>query len=666
MMKMHTGKHACRLLLALALVLSLCTPVSLAEGAAPVRLADDFYTHVNAAWLDSTEIRADRASVSAFSEAEDRILETLMADFEAMLASQERTGDDLLDMFLTYYGMARDADGRNADGFAPAAADYARIESLQSLDDVTAQAKAWMLDGMPLPFGLSVSTNMLDVTVYGLDAGMASSFLTDPSYYEADNQIGQILLPLLKDMQAQLLIAVGETEDAALAIVEQAFAFDALLAAKMPTVEAQNDYTTFINPMPMDGFAATIESIDMIALAESLIGTRPEEINVTNVAFFDSFDEIYAPEQFDNMKSWMKVNFLMGVQGLLSEDISAPMQIFEMLISGAQALADPAETAYSNATSLFGEVVGRYYGETYFGEEARADVTEIVQQAIDVYRTRLEGNAWLGEETKAMAVQKLDAMSIRIGYPDALPAYYSLYEITPAEEGGTLYGNTMSIVKAIIADQYGKYGTAPDRSEWITTGDTVNAFYSPVDNSINFPAGILQAPMYSPDQSEGANLGGIGMVIGHEISHAFDSNGALFDEVGNLRNWWTEADFAEFEARSAAMVALFDGIPYADGEVNGLLTLGENTADAGGISCMLDIVRSSPEVSLSDFFEAYAAIWRNKTTPEMEALNLSDPHSPPILRVNIQCGNCDAFYEAYDIEETDAMYIAPEDRVAIW
>lgn len=666
MMEMYAKKKRWHLALVLVLVMSLCIPVSIAEDTTTVRLEDDYYAYVNAQWLSEAEIRSDRSSVNAFTEAYDKILDVLMRDFDAMLSSQQSTDDPLLDMFLTYYEMTKDMEKRNADGFAPALADYSRIEAFQSLDDISAQAKEWTMDSMPLPFHLNVSTNMLDVTVYGLEANMASAYLGDPSYYEDGNPIGQFIIPLLKEMQKELLIAAGETEEDAETIVEQAFAFDALLVAQTPSIEEQNDYTIYVNPTPADEFATASSNIDLTALAESLIGTRPEEVNITNVNFFENIDTIYCPEQFENIKSWMKVSFLMGMSDLLSEDFSEPGQTFNMTISGAQALPDPDETAYENAISMFGDVVGKYYGETYFGEEAKEDVTKIVQQAIDVYRARLQNNTWLSDETKNMAVQKLDAISIRVGYPDKLNPYYDLYEITPVEDGGTLYSNTVAIFRAITEDHYSKYGTEPDRTEWITTGDTVNAYYSPVDNSINFPAGILQEPMYSATQSASANLGGIGMVIGHEISHAFDDNGSMFDEVGNMRNWWTDEDYAEFEARSAAMVALFDGIPYAGSTVNGRLTLGENIADAGGVSCMLDIVESMPDVSLSDFFEAYAAIWRNKSTPEVEALNLSDTHSPPILRVNIQCGNSDAFYEVYAIEEADDMYIAPELRANIW
>lgn len=665
-MQMQAGRKPYALLLCLVMALSLCLAPALADDAASPRLEDDFYAYINADWLAQAEIRADRSSVSAFSDAYDNVIQTLMADFDALLASGEETGDALLDMFIAYYAMVKDMDARNEAGFAPLADDYARIEGLQSLEDLSAQAASWMLDGMPLPFGLYVGKDPEDVTRYGMSAGMASSFLVNPEYYDPDNQIGQIILPLFQNTFLELFLAAGATEAEAVAEVEQAFAFDALLVSKMPSLEQQNDASFMTNLVPFDEFAAYSENIDLGALAEALVGARPDRINVATVDFFAAIDEIYAPENLDILKSWMKAQLLFGAYDLLSDDFATPVQTFFMLISGAQALPDPDETAYSTAYAMFDDVIGKYYGETYFGPEAKADVTGIVEDAIAIYRTRLEENDWLGEETRAMALRKLDAMSIRVGYPDALPAYYALYEVIPAADGGTPYGNAVAIGRAVRLGEYAKFGTTPDRSEWITTGDTVNAFYNPTDNSINFPAGILQAPFYAPAQSHSANLGGIGVVIGHEISHAFDTNGALYDEAGNMNNWWTDEDFAAFQARAEAMVALFDGLPYAGHTVNGRLTLGENIADAGGISSMLALVDTLPDGSLSDFFEAYATIWRAKTTPEEEALSLSDVHAPDILRVNIQCGNADAFYGVYGIEETDGMYIAPEARVNIW
>ena len=665
-MKKFIGQRIVTFLLALVCTMSLCLSQVLAEDLEAVRLEDNYFASINAEWLAQNEIRPDRPTVSAFNEASDSIQKILMADFAAMMASGEDTGDPLLNMFLTYYGMIKDMDKRNADGFAPAAADYARIESLKSLDDLTAQLKDWVLWHMPLPFGIGVAKAWEDVTKYDVHISGKAPLFSDPEYYQPDNQIGQILLSLLDTAQLEMLIATGITQEEARAELDRANEFEMLLASLLPSLEEQADMTRFNNPTTLADFAAYSQHIDLPALVEELIGVRPEMVNVSSPEFFAAFNAVYTPENFETMKSWMKVGFLQNVSSSLGEDLSMPMEVFFMQINGVQEFPDPEESAYEDAYGAFSDVVGRYYGEKYFGPQARENVTGMVENAIEVYRGRLKNNDWLSEATKAMAERKLDTMTIRVGYPEKLPSQYDLYSLPSAEEGGTLYSSEQAIIQAILKDNFQKYGTEAARDEWITPADTVNAFYYPQDNSINFPAGILQAPFYALEQSQSANLGGIGIVIGHEISHAFDANGSRFDEFGNMSDWWTEEDFEEFSARAARMVELFEGRPFAGSAISGQLTLNENIADAGGIACMLDIARTLADASLSDFFASYAAAWRTKATPEYEALLLADTHSPPVLRVNVQCGNSEAFYEAYAIQETDAMYIAPENRVSIW
>jgi putative endopeptidase len=266
-----------------------------------------------------------------------------------------------------------------------------------------------------------------------------------------------------------------------------------------------------------------------------------------------------------------------------------------------------------------------------------------------------------------MAIKKLQAISIHVGYPDAPQELYSEMKTVPASEGGTLLGNAIEFTRLLKRDSYDKWNQPVQRGLWPLSANTVNAMYSPMDNSINFPAAILQAPFYSLEQSSSANYGGIGAVIAHEISHAFDPNGSKFDEKGTLADWWAAEDHAKFEELSQAMVEQFDVASFAGGRVNGVLTMAENVADAGGLACALESVKTESEVDLADFFTNWATIWRQKSTPEFEAMLLTmDVHAPNKLRANFQLQNMDDFYTAFDIKEGDGMYRAPDDRVAIW
>ncbi|MFR4955869.1 MAG: M13-type metalloendopeptidase, partial [Enterococcus gallinarum] len=277
---------------------------------------------------------------------------------------------------------------------------------------------------------------------------------------------------------------------------------------------------------------------------------------------------------------------------------------------------------------------------------------------------RLTSNTWLSEHTKQKAIVKLNKLGIHVGYPDKIPAIYDRLHTDP---DASLLQNALRFGRIFREDLFSKWQKPVDREEWEMSAATVNAYYHPFKNVIVFPAAILQAPFYSLSQSASANYGGIGAVIAHEISHAFDNNGAKFDEFGNLNNWWTAEDLAHFETLAQEMINEFDGLPFAGGTVNGTLTVSENIADAGGLSCALEAAEKETDVSLEDFFINWAKIWRTKAKEQYQQLLLAiDVHGPAKLRANIQVQNIDSFFTTFGIEPGDGMYRAPEDRVQIW
>ncbi|MDR3333203.1 MAG: M13 family metallopeptidase [Synergistaceae bacterium] len=635
--------------------------------ASAVRLEDDYYAYVNADWLAETEIPPDEAWVSAFTEIETEIRATLIADLDAMASGTKSADNPGIKMAVEYYRLFRDFDKRDLDGFAPASADFSRIDALENLAGLSSLASAWIYDVMPLPFTVEVVKDMSDVTRYIVEIGMGSPFLSDVSYYDEGSEEGKRRKGLLEEMLVELFKAAGFDDASARLETRSAMSFDALLGAKQPDAETKENSAYYNNHVPIDGLAAKSRNIDFGLLVERLAGERPGVVNVVNEAFFDSFDDLYNEKNFAAMKSWLKAKFLYNYSGYLSGDFLSSRWRYYAALDGAEEKTDKSEIAYSYVTAEFGEAIGIYYGQKYFGPEAREKATGMIRDLVAVYRKRLEDNDWLGGATKAMAIRKLDALQINVGYPDELPPVYDFYSVTPHGDGGTVYGNISALGRAWRLHNFSLYGKTPDRALWITSGYVVNAFYQHTDNSINFPAGILNAPFYSQDQNDSTNLGAIGVLMGHEVSHAFDSNGSLFDENGSMKNWWTEEDAAEFGRRTDAMIALFDGIPYGGGNVNGRLTLGENIADAGGLYCALDVLKSKQDASLEEFFESYAILWRAKLRPEFETFLLTaDPHAPMKLRLNVQLSNCDAFYETYDIAETDDMYMTPEKRAKIW
>ena len=645
-----------------ALALAFAGASCLAEAAPGLK--DDFYEAVNAEWLASAEIPSDQAAVGGFTDLGDAIEETLMADFDAMLRG-EREIDPALENFIAYYRLATDFEGRDAAGAEPLKPYLERIDGLESLADFSAQWAAWDLVGMPAPFSTVVMADMGDASVNALYLSAPALFLSDKSYY-ADDALRQTLQQACNGMFVKLLVLAGREEAEAQEIARQAIAFDERLAPYTRSAEEASDYTSLYNPRSLAELDAQLSCFDLAAALEEILGAVPETVVVTDPAYFEALDALVNEDSFPEMKSWMLVQTVNALAPYLSEDFRVEAGSFGRLLSGVSEPMSRERSAYDLASGMFGEVVGVYYGRTYFGAQARQDVHDMVENIIRTYEVRLRANAWLSDGTRATAIRKLENMTINVGYPDEARPIYAQMRTVPAEEGGTLVSNAMEFARISKADNYSQWNQPVDRGLWPLSADTVNAMYEPMDNSINFPAAILQAPFYSREQSASANYGGIGAVIAHEISHAFDPNGAKFDEQGSLADWWIEADYAKFAELSQAMVAEFDGLEYAGGAVNGALTVAENVADAGGLACALQAANQEG-ADLAAFFTNWATIWRQKATAEYEALLLTlDVHAPNKLRANVQLQNMDDFYDTFGIGEGDGMFRAPSERVTIW
>ena len=316
------------------------------------------------------------------------------------------------------------------------------------------------------------------------------------------------------------------------------------------------------------------------------------------------------------------------------------------------------------AEGPYSQALGLWYAGEKFSPEAKADVEAKVATMIDVYKSRLQTADWLAPETREKAITKLNVITPHIGYPEKLPETYDKKII---DENLSLVENAQKLVEISMAHSWSKWNKPVDRSEWHMPAHMVNAYYDPQQNQIVFPAAILQAPFYDIAQSSSANYGGIGAVIAHEISHAFDTNGASFDENGSLKNWWTEEDYAAFKERTDKIVDQFEGLDSYGAKVNGKLTVSENVADLGGVACALEAAKRDDDFSVREFFVNFATIWRMKAREEyMQMLASVDVHAPAKWRTNVIVSNFDEFHREFDVKEGDGMWRAPEDRVIIW
>jgi putative endopeptidase len=418
------------------------------------------------------------------------------------------------------------------------------------------------------------------------------------------------------------------------------------------------------NPMPTGEVKEMLSTIDFEAILNDLFGHTPETVVVTEPRLFGEFAKVLNEENLELYKHWAYVTGLLGACSLLSEELRELGGAYGRAIMGVAVMQSIDKFAYGLASGMFSEPVGMYYGEKYFGEEAKKDITEIVYQIIDTYKTRIETNEILGEETRAKAILKLSTMGVKMGYPDKVRALYDKLVFNPDD---SLFDIVLSLKAIRELDSYDKLDKPTEPENWAMPGHMVNACYDPFVNDITFPAAILQAPFYSLKQTRSENLGGIGAVIGHEISHAFDSNGAKCDENGNINNWWTKKDMKKFQKKINAMIKEFDKIQLPWGTVNGKFIVSENMADNGGMAVTLAIMANTEGASYEEYFKNWAKVWCMKAKPEYQALLLSlDVHGPAILRANMQPRNFKEWYDTFDVKKTDKMYIAPKKRVVIW
>ena len=333
-------------------------------------------------------------------------------------------------------------------------------------------------------------------------------------------------------------------------------------------------------------------------------------------------------------------------------------------LSGTPQAMEKKKAAYYLAQGPYNQALGLWYAGEKFSPEAKADVEAKVATMIDVYKSRLQKVDWLAPETREKAITKLNVITPHIGYPEKLPETYDKKII---DENLSLVENAQKLVEILVAHSWSKWNKPVDHSEWHMPAHMVNAYYDPQQNQIVFPAAILQAPFYDLHQSSSANYGGIGAVIAHEISHAFDTNGASFDENGSLKNWWTEEDYAAFKERTDKIVDQFEGLDSYGAKVNGKLTVSENVADLGGVACALEAAKRDKDFSVREFFVNFATIWRMKAREEyMQMLASVDVHAPAKWRTNVIVSNFDEFHKEFDVKEGDGMWRALEERVIIW
>lgn len=625
-----------------------------------VRLQDDFYTAVNEEWLKSIKIPTDRPRIGSFDEIAIKIEQQELHDFKGMLISQP---EGMLGEFIKYYRMASDWENRAQLGAQPLVPVLKKIEELNSLKDLQAKLVEFEYLGIDNLLPLYVEQDMKNTSQNILNFGSFSLILPDTTYYTKDNSDAQKLITAFKDSTVKLLTMVGYRQLEAEQIVAAVITLDKQVAQFVLSNEEKSDYWKLYNPMEFSKFSEQIKFLDINAYLKEL-AVAPTIVNVSDLKFWQNYNEIVNEDNFAALKATLIVETVQNFAKYLSNEIRIQASEYSRILSGTKEAQVTDKAALNLAKSPFSPVVGDYYGRKYFGQAAKDDVLKMVKKMITVYENRLSNNTWLSNDTKAKAKLKLSKIGLNVGFPDKIP---DRYQQKIVNEKKSILENALKFIKIEVKHHWNQLGKTPDKTEWEMPADLVNAYYHPFHNIIVFPAAILQAPFYNLKQATSANYGGIGAVIAHEISHAFDTNGARFDENGNLNSWWSSADFKAFEQRSAAMVQEFDGLTSGGAKINGHLVVSENVADVGGLSAALEAAKTEADVDLKVFFNNWATIWRNKASVDFLKLMASiDVHAPAPLRANVQVTNFAEFFEVFGITENDKMWRKPTDRVQIW
>lgn len=642
-----------------AMVLSMVSPNIVQAQTSP---QEDFYLYVNQAWLDETEIPDDAVSVSAFDEIIDTVEDQLLADTKELAQDPDAIEDPRLSNYAKYYNLANDWEARNQLGLTQITPVFEQIDSLSSITDLQTQFVDLVNKEVATPVAATVMPAFDDATRYQLALVHPGTILPVKDYYLTPE--GDQILQAYQATVLQLLSLGGIEDSQAQQWVADTIAFDQVLAQYARTAVESADVTLSNSPVSSDQVASLSSQVDILAMIQGLTQDEITDANLVNADYYQNIDQVLNEENLPLIKSWMKVSYLVGMVDFLTEEMREVAGQYDALLTGVQALPTLEESALGLAQTFYSEVLGLHYGQKYFGTQAKDQVTTMVEAMIDVYKGRISNNDWLSQATKDQALEKLDQMSIKVGYPDKIDPTYDLFVV---DSDKTLVENTLAFNEINIAAKFDLLDQEVDRELWGVGAQTVNAFYNPQKNAIFFPAAFLQGDYYQADRPLAENYGAIGAVIAHEITHAFDPNGAKFDEVGNMTDWWTDQDYELFQEKSQAMIALWDGREYESGQVDGYLTLTENIADAGGLSAAYEAMMQTDQADPQAFFTAWARAWKTEIRPEMVELLLStDTHAPEPLRANVQLSNFDPFYQAFEVQEGDGMYIAPEDRVTIW
>lgn len=635
--------------------------------------AEDFYRFANGGWLDRTELGDAQPAYGVFDEIQE-VTGAQLIEVMSDLTTDDRlvAGSDAWKV-ARFYEQGLDADARDAAGIDPIRPILQEIADIDGLDALAVYQQAASLYNLYGLVSLYVDQDLADSSRYAVYSVQPYLGLGSRDYYADDPDLEPIQSGY-RDALAQMLVIGGTPEADAAGLAERVYDFEVLLAEQLYTPEESADYEAILENLSVEEIAEEVPFIDWDVYLAGLGLEDVDGIITTEGRSLETLDGLVRDTDLAVVQAYLASEVLFGYAPYLDDaTYRVYFDFFGPTFSGVDTPRPVEDRVLQTIDGLYGDVIGQRYVESYFPPEAKARIEDLVDRIIAAFRTRLENNPWLSEDARTEALAKLDTLVVKVGYPDEFQTY-GTYSI------GRNYGETVVAgQRAFYERNFARYGTEVDRGEWGLTPQTVNAYYNATNNEIVFPAAILQAPFFDYRADAASNYGAIGVVIGHEITHAFDRSGSQFDSEGNLRDWYTEADVEAFTALNQRVIDQFGAIEVApDLFIDGELTIGENTADLGGMQVSWDAMRIALEETGDPgeidgftqgqrFFIATASVWRTEIRPEALADQVqNDPHSPGIVRAVQPGRNMDQFYETFDIVEGDPTYLPEDERVVVW
>jgi len=631
---------------------------------------EDFYQYSTGGWQKNNPLRPEFSRYGSFDALREKAQENLNALFESMTTLEAKPGS-VEQKISDLYKMALDSTTRNSLGAKPIEPYIAEIQAVKTKEELSALLGKMSLYGEGGFFSAGVEADLANSDIQILYMGQGGLGMGDRDYYLLESN------QALKDgykaflVKALQLSGIPDAES----VAESDLAVEDAMAQIFWTREQNRDMAAIYNPMSTDQIFKAYPALALDKTFAACGLPAQEKVIVQQPSYFQGLNDLFKKTDLSDLKNYLLCQFVSGSCGSLSDDFyTASWEFFSHQMAGAQEQQPRWKRAMSVPNGILGEAVGEMYVSRYFPESSKQKMVALVENLRTALGQHIDGLEWMSDETKVRAREKLAAFTVKIGYPDKWKDYSTL-DINPEN---TYYENLRNASAWYVKDNLDKLGKQTDRTEWGMTPQTVNAYYNPTTNEICFPAAILQKPFFDPEADDPVNYGGIGVVIGHEMSHGFDDQGSMFDASGNMVNWWTPEDKAKFTELGKKLASQFDEVEILPGvHANGAYTLGENIGDHGGLSIAFTAMENAiagKEDPMIDgftaaqrFYLSYGAIWaQNITDQEKARLTNMDVHSLAENRVNVSVRNFQSFFDAFDIHEGDKMFRPEQERVHIW